>query len=96
MKNKAFKVLAMVMVAGTLLTGCGVASTPSGTYAKSGFSFNFGKDTVIVTEGSASVTCDYEMDKDGNISFVLEGDTLTCEYDAEHDVINFWGEQYTK
>ena len=96
MKNKAFKVLAMVMVAGTLLTGCGGPSTPSGTYEKGIISFNFGKDTVIVTEGNSSITCDYEIDKEGNISFELEGDTLTCEYDEEHDVITFWGEQYTK
>ncbi|MBO5388102.1 MAG: hypothetical protein J6A59_08185 [Lachnospiraceae bacterium] len=96
MKNKAFKVLAMVMVAGTLLTGCGGPSTPSGTYEKSGFSFNFDKDTVIVTEGENSLSCDYEMDEEGNISFELRGTQYTCKYDAENDVINFWGEQYTK
>lgn len=103
MKNKLMKVLAMVMVVGSILTACGGATKPSGTYAdsnasmfSSSVSFNFGDETVIVTEGSANVTCDYEIDDEGNITFELEGDTLTCTYDEEHDVIYFMGEMYTK
>lgn len=96
MKNKVVKFLASVMVVSSLLTGCGGAKTPDGTYENGGVSFNFGKDTVIVTEGSANVTCDYKMNSEGTITFELEGDELTCTYDEEHDVINFDGEQYTK
>ena len=72
------------------------AAKPSGTYSTYDLSFNFGDETVIVTEGSANVTCDYEIDDEGNITFELEGDTLTCTYDEEHDVIYFMGEMYTK
>lgn len=93
--KKAVKFLAMVMVAGVLVTGCGAAA-PSGTYERGNISFNFGRNSVIVTEGNANVTCDYEMDSDGTITFELEGEELTCTYDAEHDVIDFYGTQYTK
>lgn len=96
MKNKVTKLLAMVMAVGCILTACGGPVKPSGTYSTYDLSFNFGDETVIVTEGSANVTCDYEIDDEGNITFELEGDTLTCTYDEEHDVIYFMGEMYTK
>lgn len=96
MKKNLMKVLAMVMVVGSILTACGGAAKPSGTYSTYDLSFNFSDETVIVTEGSANVTCDYEIDDEGNITFELEGDKLTCTYDEEHDVIYFMGEMYTK
>lgn len=96
MKKNLMKVLAMVMVVGSVLTACGGPAKPNGTYSTYDLSFNFGEDTVIVTEGSAHVTCDYEIDDEGNITFELEGDTLTCTYDEEHDVLYFYGEMFTK
>ena len=86
----------MVMVAGCMLIACGGAKKPSGTYENDGLSFKFGDKTVIVSEGKSGETCTYEIDSEGNISFELEGDTLTCTYDEEYDVIYFWGEMYTK
>jgi len=98
MKNKLVKAMAtaMVMVTGCMLIACGGAKKPSGTYENDGVSLNFGSKTVIVSEGKASEECAYEIDSEGNISFELEGDPVTCTYDAEHDIIRFLGEKYTK
>ena len=97
MKNKLVKVLAatMVLTVGSFLVACG-AKKPSGTYSCDGSSFKFKGDTLIVTEGSVSKECDYEMDEDGTIEFELRGRSYTCTYDEEEDVIIFWDEEYTK
>lgn len=96
MKNKTVKLLAMVMVATSLLTGCGGTAKPSGTYGNGDVSFKFGKDTVIVTEGEYSSTVDYTIDSEGNIIIAPDTDELKATYDAENDVIKFYGQQYSK
>lgn len=95
MKNLV-KILTVVMITGSLLVGCGGTAKPDGTYTNEELSFNFGSDSVIVSEGDASVTCDYEMDSEGTITFELEGDEMTLTYDADHDVINYDDDEYIK
>jgi len=95
MKMKAVKFLGMVMVAGSILTACGTAK-PNGVYENGGVSLDFGNKSVTVTEGNASLTSNYEMGKDGLITFELRGNEMTCTYDKENDEINLYGETYTK
>ena len=89
----------LIMAAAVLLLGsCGRGdkSGPEGIYEHNRNSLDFSEDSVVITEGEFSSSCDYTIDKHGELVIDPKGEEIIAQYDAETDTVTVYGVKYRK